>query len=160
MKAIFLACFFLVACQPALNHQDKEKEEADTPHKMPEGVFPREKAKTYSIGKIEIERGQSLYAIHCTVCHGATGAGYGLVTTRGFGLVPSMQTEANLSITEHSIMETILQGKGRMFSMNDRLSTEEAAYIASYVKVLQLREHFSVHALSAAEKVLLEESAL
>jgi mono/diheme cytochrome c family protein len=83
-----------------------------------------------------IKDGKVLYNIYCEHCHGAKGAGDGLVADKYPG-VANLQGVAYQNITEGHIFHVITWGKGLMGSHGSQVSPEDRWKIAKYVKTLQ-----------------------
>ena len=71
--------------------------------------------------------GKVVYDANCSGCHGATGAG----TAAG----PDLSKQGRLS--DETIVNTILSGKGSMPAYADKLSDQEVADALGYVRQLQ-----------------------
>lgn len=71
-----------------------------------------------------LEQGQEIYAASCAGCHGPDGEG-------GFG--PAHAGNANLADTEF-VVGRILNGQGEMPVWGTRLSDEEIAAVATYLR--------------------------
>jgi mono/diheme cytochrome c family protein len=99
--------------------------------RLPHGVVPfRSKPP-----EISTARGRVLYDIHCAVCHGLTGSGKTVLGLRGFKS-PSLLK----SLSDNEVVNAILQGKGKMYSFQDRLEENEARAIAAYLKALRFSQ--------------------
>jgi mono/diheme cytochrome c family protein len=89
-------------------------------------------------------RGQERYRVYCSVCHGLTGDGGGLVSLRAAELEQPTWTRP-VSLTSDTILkqpvgqifDTISHGVRRMQGYGDQISVEDRWAIAAYVKALQ-----------------------
>ncbi|TVP77787.1 MAG: cytochrome c [Puniceicoccaceae bacterium] len=98
-----------------------------------------------------IEQGRERYEIFCTACHGAAGDGNGV--TRPYGvLAASFHDDRLRSETDGYIYDVIMNGKGLMLPMRDRISPEESWAIVLYVRALQLSQNAEADALTAAQR--------
>ena len=97
----------------------------------------------------DLVRGQQKYNIYCAVCHGATGAGDGMIVTRGMIRPPSFVrldrqlTEREVNVQRAPIghyYRVITEGYGAMYSYNDRVAVEDRWRIAAYIKALQVSQ--------------------
>jgi mono/diheme cytochrome c family protein len=88
-----------------------------------------------------LERGALKYSIYCSICHGASGNGAGVISK--YGLAP-----ANLVVTpindptqrpDGQIYDVIVNGKGLMGGYGANLTLQDRWAIVSYVRVLQQR---------------------
>ena len=84
-----------------------------------------------------IEEGQVLYSRFCSPCHGAEGAGDGLVGQKFKG-VANLTQGRYLELPQGHIYHVITHGRGRMMPHGTQVNPEERWKIAMYVKnVLQ-----------------------
>ena len=98
-----------------------------------------------------IEQGRERYEIFCTSCHGAAGDGNGV--TKDYGvLATSYHGERLRNVPDGHIYDVIMNGKGLMYGLKDRLSPEESWAIVLYVRALQLSQNASADALTAAQR--------
>lgn len=84
-----------------------------------------------------IARGQQRYGIYCIMCHGARGAGDGVVVRRGFPPPPSFGEARLVAAQPRYVVDVITHGHGVMYSYADRVEPADRWAIAAYVKVLQ-----------------------
>ncbi|GAB4419356.1 MAG: cytochrome c [Bacteroidia bacterium] len=88
--------------------------------------------KGYSCNNASFQRGKKLYAIHCTMCHGANGDGQGNLVTAGvYAGVPSYASRAYL--TEGQMYHSITYGKGIMGSYASALTPKERWEVICYI---------------------------
>ncbi len=80
--------------------------------------------------------GKILYDSYCDHCHGAKGAGDGIVSEKYAG-VANLTGEALKNITEGHIFHVVTNGKGLMWPHGSQISPEDRWKIAKYVKTLQ-----------------------
>ncbi len=83
-----------------------------------------------------LAQGKMLYDINCKHCHGAKGAGDGLVADKYPG-VANLTGDAIKGVSEGHIFHVITYGKGLMGSHGSQVNEEERWKIARYVKQLQ-----------------------
>jgi mono/diheme cytochrome c family protein len=83
-----------------------------------------------------LAQGKVLYEINCKHCHGAKGAGDGLVADKYPG-VANLTGDAIKGVSEGHIFHVITYGKGLMGSHGSQVNEEERWKIAKYVKQLQ-----------------------
>lgn len=88
-----------------------------------------------------LRRGKERYDIYCAVCHGYTGAGDGMVVTRGFPAPTSFHAQRLLDAPVGYFFSAATNGFGRMFSYASRIPAEDRWAIAGYVKALQLSQN-------------------
>ena len=101
-----------------------------------------------------IEQGREKYAIFCTACHGAAGDGNGV--TKPYGVLAASYHDDRLrGEPDGYIYDVIMNGKGLMYPLNDRISPEEAWAIVLYVRALQLSQNANAEDLTAAQRTAL-----
>jgi mono/diheme cytochrome c family protein len=88
-------------------------------------------------------RGQELYDIFCTVCHGGTGAGNGITTQYGMNAPPSYHSDRLQQLPDGGIFQTITMGKGQMGPYGDRIKRADRWAIVAYVRALQRAQNAS-----------------
>lgn len=98
-----------------------------------------------------IEQGRERYEIFCTSCHGAAGDGNGV--TKPYGVLAASYHDDRLrNETDGYLYDVIMNGKGLMYGLRDRLSPEESWAIVLYVRALQLSQNAGEDALTAAQR--------
>lgn len=88
-----------------------------------------------------VARGQQRFDIYCAVCHGATGAGNGMIVQRGFPAPPSFDEQRLRDAPVGHFVDVITNGYGVMYSYASRVSPEDRWAIAAYIRALQLSQH-------------------
>jgi len=88
-----------------------------------------------------LKRGQERFDIYCSVCHGRTGMGDGMIVQRGFPHPPAYTDERLRKAPLGYFYQVITQGYGVMYSYAQRVEPEDRWAIAAYIRVLQLSEH-------------------
>jgi mono/diheme cytochrome c family protein len=88
-----------------------------------------------------LQRGQQRYDIYCSVCHGYTGAGDGMVVTRGFPAPTSFHAERLRAQPVGYFFNAATNGFGRMYGYASRIPAEDRWAISAYVKALQLSQN-------------------
>lgn len=91
-----------------------------------------------------LQRGQQRFDIYCAVCHGYTGAGDGMVVTRGFPAPTSFHAERLLAQPVGYFFNAATNGFGRMYGYASRIPAEDRWAIAAYVRALQLSQNATV----------------
>jgi len=101
-----------------------------------------------------IEQGREKYAIFCTACHGAAGDGNGV--TKPYGVLAANYHDDRLrGESDGYIYDVIMNGKGLMLPLKDRISPEEGWAIVLYVRALQLSQNANAEDLTAAQRTAL-----
>ena len=89
-------------------------------------------------------RGQERYDIFCSMCHGYTGHGDGMVVSRGYPRPSSFHEQRLLDAPVGYYVGAMTNGFGRMYSYASRIAPEDRWAIAAYVKALQLSQNATV----------------
>jgi mono/diheme cytochrome c family protein len=84
-----------------------------------------------------IARGRERFEINCVACHGRTGEGDGIVVQRGFSHPPSYFSKSLLDAPDSHLFNVITNGKGAMFSFDDRITPDDRWAIVAYIRTLQ-----------------------
>ena len=87
-----------------------------------------------------VNRGQERYTIFCSVCHGATGAGDGMVVRRGFRRPPSFHTDQLRTSPVGHFYDVITNGWGAMPNYAAQISVHDRWAIIAYIRALQLSQ--------------------
>ena len=111
------------------------------------------------IDRVALERGRQRYEIYCSMCHGSTGYGDGMVVQRGFVRPPSLHDERLRNAAPGYFVEVMTNGFGAMYSYNDRVPLEDRWKIAAYVKTLQLSRRVELASLSPEDRQRVEQAA-
>ncbi|MDG2209044.1 MAG: cytochrome c [Flavobacteriales bacterium] len=90
-----------------------------------------------SVGQAELEKGQEIYTMMCSQCHGEEGKGDGALSRNGHILgIPSYSDKLK-DLTEGKMFHTLTYGKGLMGSHASQLSQKDRWLVIEYIKVLQ-----------------------
>jgi mono/diheme cytochrome c family protein len=89
-----------------------------------------------------VTRGQTLYAVHCQMCHGPTGEGNGTIAPFLLKFKPAnLTTDVVQAKSDGSIFMTITNGlEGRMPPLNENLTVSERWDVVNYVRTLKASE--------------------
>jgi len=90
-----------------------------------------------------IYRGQDRYDIYCSVCHGGTGDGQGIIMTGEYGYVPapSFHSDRLREVPDGEIYSAIANGVRNMPSYATQIPVEDRWAIVSYVRALQRSQY-------------------
>lgn len=94
----------------------------------------------FAMTAADIERGHQQFDIFCALCHGATGAGEGMIVQRGFPRPPSFYLDRLKQAPPGHIYNVISNGYGAMYSYADRIDQNDRWRIVAYVRALQISE--------------------
>lgn len=103
-----------------------------------------------------LERGRERFDIYCSVCHGATGEGNGMVVQRGFPAPPSYHIDRLRNAPAGHFYDVITNGYGVMYSYASRVSPADRWAIAAYIRALQLSEHATIKDVPPEEQAKLQ----
>jgi mono/diheme cytochrome c family protein len=95
-----------------------------------------------TITKADLDRGQERYNIYCSVCHGMTGYGDGIVARRGFNR-PSPASYHQDRLRQAPVghfFDVMTNGWGAMPSYASQVPVEDRWRIAAYIRALQLSQ--------------------
>jgi mono/diheme cytochrome c family protein len=94
------------------------------------------------ITKKDIDRGQERYQIFCSVCHGATGNGDGMIARRGFNkpLPASYNQDRLRQAPVGHFFDVMTNGWGAMPSYASQIPVEDRWRIIAYIRALQLSQ--------------------
>jgi mono/diheme cytochrome c family protein len=94
----------------------------------------------FQITAADLDRGQERYRIYCSVCHGMTGFGDGMIVRRGFRRPPSYHDDRLRSEPYGHFFDVITNGWGAMPSYADMIPPDDRWRIIAYVRALQLSQ--------------------
>jgi mono/diheme cytochrome c family protein len=157
IKKILIAGFLLTSCVQQMgrkNHIDVYEKDSST---APPGAVPQKPEQDVEklrpkISKNFVLRGQEVYKINCTPCHGPAGDGDGSVVQRGFPAPESFHSNRLHLLKDADIFLAVSQGKGKMYGFAERVSIEDRWAVTEYIRALQLSQSFSWQDLSEKEK--------
>jgi mono/diheme cytochrome c family protein len=94
------------------------------------------------IDKAALDRGQQRYDIYCSVCHGMTGNGDGMIARRGFNkpLPASYHQDRLRQAPVGHFFDAVTNGWGAMPSYATQISVEDRWKIIAYIRALQLSQ--------------------
>jgi cytochrome c553 len=105
-----------------------------------------------------LERGRERFEIYCSVCHGRTGEGNGMIVQRGFPVPPSYHIDRLRQAPVGHFFDVMTQGYGIMYSYAERVRPEDRWAIAAYIRALQLSHNMKLAELPPTERAQLEGS--
>jgi mono/diheme cytochrome c family protein len=85
-----------------------------------------------------LNRGQERFEIFCSVCHGLTGEGDGIVVRRGFRKPPSYHEQRLRDAPVGHFFDVMTNGWGAMPSYASQVPVEDRWAIIAYIRALQL----------------------
>lgn len=112
----------------------------------------------FAITREVLERGQERFEIHCSMCHGRTGDGNGMVVQRGFPPPPSYHIDRLRQAPVGHFFDVITRGYGVMYPYAARVEPRDRWAIAAYIRVLQLSHDAKPEDVPPSERAQLEAS--
>jgi mono/diheme cytochrome c family protein len=97
-------------------------------------IFP------FPITQSVLERGKQRYEIFCSVCHGMTGDGDGIVVRRGFRRAASFNDDRLRQAPVGHFFDAITNGWGAMPSYASQIPVQDRWAIIGYIRALQLSQ--------------------
>ncbi|HEX8891372.1 MAG TPA: cytochrome c [Pyrinomonadaceae bacterium] len=85
-----------------------------------------------------LERGRERFQIFCSVCHGLTGEGDGMIVRRGFRKPPSYHEPRLQQARVGYFFRVMTEGFGAMPSYRAQVPVQDRWAIAAYIRALQL----------------------
>jgi len=92
----------------------------------------------YPITADILNRGQERFQIFCSVCHGMTGEGDGMIVRRGFRKPPSYHEQRLREAPVGHFFDVVTNGWGAMPSYASQVPVEDRWAIIAYIRALQL----------------------
>jgi mono/diheme cytochrome c family protein len=96
-----------------------------------------------------VKRGQDRYEVFCTPCHGGTGAGDGLVISRGYVQPQTYHQDRLRDVEDGYLYDVVANGIRNMPAYRRQIPTDDRWAIVAYVRALQ-RSQFANRADVAA----------
>jgi len=90
-----------------------------------------------SVTREMIMRGKDRYNIYCSMCHGGTGVGNGIITNYGIVPPPSFYDQRIIDMPDGEIYSAIYNGVRTMSSYRHQIPVEDRWAIVSYIRTLQ-----------------------
>ncbi|MCA1555761.1 MAG: cytochrome c [Acidobacteria bacterium] len=98
----------------------------------------------FAITAQDLDRGQERFGIYCSMCHGATGFGDGMIVRRGFRRPPSLHDDRLRGETLGHFFDVITNGWGAMPDYAQQIPVEDRWKIIAYIRALQLSQNTPV----------------
>jgi len=94
----------------------------------------------FPITEATVQRGRERYDIFCSVCHGLTGHGDGMIVRRGFRRAASFHDDRLRQAPVGHFFDAITNGWGTMPSYASQIPVQDRWAIIAYVRALQLSQ--------------------
>lgn len=107
-----------------------------------------------------LARGEERYNIHCSVCHGVTGEGNGVVQKiSGWATVANLQDDRIRQQPDGQIYNTITHGKNTMGAYGPNIAVEDRWAIVAYLRALHRSQRTPLAELSPEQQKQLQPAA-
>lgn len=97
-------------------------------------VFP------FPVSENTVARGRERYDIFCSVCHGLTGYGDGMIVRRGFRRAASFHDDRLRQAPVGHFFDAITNGWGAMPAYATQIPVQDRWAIVAYIRALQLSQ--------------------
>ena len=88
-----------------------------------------------------LRRGQERFNIYCSVCHGRTGDGDGMIVQRGYRQPPTFHSDRLRGVPIGHLFDVATNGFGAMPSYALQVPVRDRWAIAAYIRALQFSQH-------------------
>jgi len=105
-----------------------------------------------------LARGQERFNVYCSVCHGLTGAGDGMIVQRGFPAPDSFHSPRLRAAPVGYFVRVMTEGYGAMYPYASRVAPKDRWAIAAYIRALQLSQNASLGDLPPETRTQLENT--
>ena len=104
-----------------------------------------------------LERGQDRYNIYCSVCHGKTGAGNGVIMRGDYGYTPasSYHVERLRTASDGYLYDVIANGVRNMPAYGQKIPVLDRWAIVAYIRALQRSQNASPDDLPPGQRTQL-----
>ena len=160
------ASLLLAGCDKDMSRQDKDKtwraaqrppNGLEWPLAPPDGMVTRDPpAAPPALTPALLQRGRARYDIACAPCHGATGAGDGMIVARGFPAPPPLDDKRIAAASTQHYVDVITRGDGIMYSFAERVAPADRWAIAAYIRALQRARAGTIAEVPTAQRSALQ----
>ncbi len=84
-----------------------------------------------------LDRGTTVYATYCAICHGVAGKGDGTAAQRGFPAPPSLHAPKTMQLPDGQIFHIVTYGQNNMPSYASQIDRDDRWKAILYVRSLQ-----------------------
>jgi mono/diheme cytochrome c family protein len=103
-----------------------------------------------------LKRGQERFTIYCTMCHGFSGYGNGMIVQRGFSPPPSFHAPETREKSVGYYFSVITNGYGAMPGHAHQIPVSDRWAIVAYVRALQLSQNARLEDVPADQRQQLD----
>jgi len=93
------------------------------------------------VTKEVVDRGRERYDIFCTVCHGKTGYGDGMIVRRGFRKAASFHEDRLRNAPVGHFFDAVTNGWGAMPPYAPQIAVQDRWAIIAYIRALQVSQN-------------------
>jgi mono/diheme cytochrome c family protein len=104
-------------------------------------ALPLSTPAPFPITPADLHRGQQIFTIYCTPCHGQLGDGDGMIPQRGFLHPPTYHSDRLRNAPDAYFYNVITNGIGAMYPYADRVAPDDRWRVVAYIRALQLSQH-------------------
>ncbi len=119
---------------------------------------PMDQAESTALRHALLTRGRERFDIHCSVCHGRTGDGNGMIVRRGFPKPPSLHIERLRNAPAGHFFDVATNGLGAMPSYAGRIDIGDRWAIVAYIRALQLSQNARIGDVPDAQRPVLSRA--
>jgi mono/diheme cytochrome c family protein len=105
-----------------------------------------------------LQRGKQRFDINCSVCHGVTGDGNGIVKHYGLTTVQSLQQDRIRTMSDGEIFNTITNGKNTMMSYGPNVTVPDRWAVIAYLRALQRSQNATANDVPPEHRAELEKA--
>jgi mono/diheme cytochrome c family protein len=109
-------------------------------------------AYPFNITATVLLRGQERYTIFCAPCHGATGAGDGMIVQRGYRRPVPLADERLRTAPAGYFVDVMINGFGAMPDYAAQVPPRDRWAVAAYIRALQLSQRASMADVPPADR--------
>lgn len=102
---------------------------------------PPDQTEPAELSRALMTRGRERFDIYCSVCHGRTGDGDGMIVRRGFRKPPSLHIDRLRNAPAGHFFDVVTSGFGAMPSYANRIDVFDRWAIVAYVRALQFSQN-------------------
>jgi mono/diheme cytochrome c family protein len=105
-----------------------------------------------------LARGQERFNIYCSMCHGQTGEGNGMIVQRGYKQPPTFHSERLRGVPIGHLFEVMTYGYATMPAYASQVPVGDRWAIAAYIRALQLSQFATVEEVPTDEREQLDRA--
>lgn len=120
----------------------------------PQSAFPNDvDTFPFAVNEAIVRRGQERYNIFCSVCHGKTGNGDGMIVRRGYRRAASFNDDRLRQAPVGHFFDTITNGWAAMPAYAPQIPVQDRWAIIAYIRALQLSQQTAAAAAGSPTPV-------